>query len=262
MKAYIGCSGWSYDAWLGHFYPKRLESRRWLEYYSKVFDYVEIDSSFYRTPNRYTTVRWATMTPDDFKFTAKFPQVVTHDTRLGGGLDMLLHFFEIMKPLENKMLCLLMQLPPSLKKEEGLPKLERLIPHLWKKYRYAIEVRHASWFDKEVYDLLKTNDICLAWSQLDTIQTPPELTTDFFYVRLIGDRSIDEKDFGKIQKDREKEMDSWKRQIKKTGSRTKFGIVAANNHYAGFGPGTASEFRKMLDLPGVSWEETKQARLD
>jgi hypothetical protein len=114
------------------------------------------------------------MTPDNFRFTAKCPQVVTHDTRLGGGLDALLHFFEIMKPLENKLGCLLMQLPPSLKKEEGLPKLERLIPHLWKKYRFAVEVRHKSWFDKDVYDILRKNRICLAWSQLDAIQTPPE----------------------------------------------------------------------------------------
>jgi uncharacterized protein YecE (DUF72 family) len=262
LQTYVGCSGWSYDSWLGHFYPKHLESRRWLEYYSKVFDYVEIDSTFYKTPNRYTTIRWATITPDNFRFTAKFPQVVTHDTRLGGGLDALLHFFEIMKPLQNKLLCLLMQLPPSLKKDEGLPKLERLVPHLWKKYRYAIEVRDRSWFTKEVYRLLKDNGICLAWSQLDAIQTPPELTANFFYLRFIGDRSIDEKDFGKIQKDKMKEMESWAKVVKKVKDKVAFGIVPANNHYAGFGPATANGFRKMVGLQEVVWEEMKQGRLD
>src|SRR5688572_28265333 len=108
-----------------------------------------------------------------------------------------------MKPFQSKLLCLLIQLPASLTRSEGLPKLERLAPLLWKKYRYAIEVRHSSWFDRDVYKLLSKYNICLAWSQLDAIQTPPELTTDFFYLRLIGDRSIDEKDFGKIQKDRQ-----------------------------------------------------------
>jgi uncharacterized protein YecE (DUF72 family) len=260
----VGCSGWSYDSWLGHFYPKRLESRRWVEYYSKVFDYVEIDSTFYRTPNRYTTVRWASTTPDNFRFTAKFPQVTTHDTRLGGGLDDLLHFFEIMKPLEDKLLCLLMQLPPSLKKEEGLPKLERLIPHLWKKYRYAIEVRHKSWFDQEVYDVLEKNDICLTWSQLAEIQTPTVVTTDFVYLRFIGDRSIPEEEFGRIQKDRDKEMQNWAKQFNKVSKdqNLKRGIVAANNHYAGFGPATANMFRKLVGEKPVIRDEMRQSTLD
>lgn len=205
-------------------------------------------------------MRWAASTPPHFQFTAKFPQVVTHDTRLGGGLEGLNQFFNVMKPLEQKLLCLLIQLPPSLTKDEGLPKLERLVPHLWKKYSYAIEVRHKSWFTKEVYQLLSKHGICLTWSQLDAIQTPPELTTDFFYLRLIGDRSIDEKDFGKVQKNREKEMQKWANVVKDAKNRVKFGIVAANNHYAGFGPATANGFRQMIGLEPVIWDEMKQSR--
>lgn len=207
-------------------------------------------------------MRWAAVTPQHFRFTAKFPSVVTHDTRLGGGLDSLQQFFEVMRPLEAKLLCLLIQLPPSLTKDEGLPKLERLIPLLWKKYSYAIEVRHKSWFDKEVYKLLSKHQMCLAWSQLDSIQTPPELTTDFFYLRLIGDRTIDEKDFGRIQKDRLKEMATWADKVKKIGSKASFGIIVANNHYAGFGPATANSFRKMIGLNEVVWDEMKQRKLD
>ncbi len=261
MRMYIGCSGWSYDSWLGHFYPSRLENRRWLEYYARVFDYVEVDSTFYKIPNRNTTLRWAASTPAEFRLTAKFPQVVTHDTRLGGGLDGLGNFFETMKPLESKLLCLLIQLPPSLTKDEGMPKLERLIPQLWKKYRYAIEVRHKSWFDRQVYTLLARNNICLTWSQLDTIQTPPEITTDFFYLRFIGDRSIEESNFGRIQKDRQAEMENWAKKLNAVKQRVKFGIVAANNHYAGFGPATADVFRRMFGLSEVIWEEKMQGRL-
>jgi uncharacterized protein YecE (DUF72 family) len=87
LQLNVGCSGWSYDAWINHFYPKRYESKRFLEYYSRVFDYVEIDSTFYSIPKRSMVQRWAAVTPEHFRFTAKFPQVVTHDTRLGGGLD-------------------------------------------------------------------------------------------------------------------------------------------------------------------------------
>ena len=105
------------------------------------------------------------------------------------------------------------------------------------------------------------NNIGLAWSQLDTIQTPPELTSDFLYLRFIGDRSIDEKDFGKIQKDRFKELQKWSKEVIELRDKTKFAIVATNNHYAGFGPATANSFRKKVGLRKVAWEEMKQKRL-
>ena len=86
----------------------------------------------------------------------------------------------------------------------------------------------------------------------------PVVTTDFLYIRFIGDRTIQEKDFGKIQKDRISEMKKWVRFLKRAREeqrdRLNLAIVAANIHYAGFGPGTANTFRKMLDLSEVTWE--------
>ena len=87
------------------------------------------------------------------------------------------------------------------------------------------------------------------------MQTPPVLTTDFLYLRFIGDRSIHEKDFGRIQIDRVLEMQKWAENIKTVeDERIKLAIVAANNHYAGFGPGTAKMFRNMLGLPEAKCE--------
>ncbi|HEX2473018.1 MAG TPA: DUF72 domain-containing protein [Nitrososphaera sp.] len=263
MERYVGCSGWSYDAWLGHFYPANLERKEFLKYYSQVFDFVEIDSSFYRPPNLFMTKRWASITPDNFRFTAKFPRSITHEKRLADPEKELRYFIHVMHPLRQKVLALLLQLPPSLTAKEGLKKLKALIPTLDPDFRYAIEVRNTSWFDNnnEVYRLLSDNNICLAWSQLDTIQTPPELTSDFLYLRFIGDRSIDEKDFGRIQKNRLKELQRWSENVNKVKNKTKFAIVAANNHYAGFGPATANSFRKMVGLKEAVWEEMKQKRL-
>jgi uncharacterized protein YecE (DUF72 family) len=264
QKLYLGCSGWSYDGWLGHFYPSKLERKDFLKYYSQVFDFVEIDSSFYNAPNIFMTKRWASITPDNFRFTAKFPRLITHEKRLA-SLDSekeLHYFFDVMRPLRAKLLALLLQLPPSLTAKEGLKKLETLIHMLDADFRYAIEVRHKSWFDnKDVYNLLSENNICLAWSQLDTIQTPAELTTDFVYLRFIGDRSIDERNFGRIQKDRTKELKMWSDSLDRLKEKPKLAIVAANNHYAGFGPATANSFRKMVGLKEVVWEEMKQKRL-
>jgi uncharacterized protein YecE (DUF72 family) len=208
------------------------------------------------------TKRWDSITPDNFRFAAKFPRSITHEKRLADPEKELRYFFYVMRPLRHKLLALLLQLPPSLTAKEGMKKLEVLIPMLDPDFRYAIEVRHTSWFDNnEVYKLLSENNICLAWSQLDTIQTPPELTSDFLYLRFIGDRSIDEKDFGKIQRNRLKELQRWSEKVNELKKKAKFAIVAANNHYAGFGPSTANSFRKMLGLKEAVWEEMKQKRL-
>jgi uncharacterized protein YecE (DUF72 family) len=264
QKLYVGCSGWSYDGWLGHFYPSNLDRKDFLKYYSQVFDFVEIDSSFYNAPNVFMTKRWASLTSDNFRFTAKFPRSITHEKRLAADVDSekeLRYFFDVMRPLRTKLLALLLQLPPSLTAKEGVKKLEILTNMLDQDFRYAIEFRHQSWFERSVYRLLSDNNISLAWSQLDDIQTPAELTSDFVYLRFIGDRSIDEREFGRIQKDRSKDLKMWSESLDRVKDNATLAIVAANNHYAGFGPATANSFRKMVGLEEVVWEEMKQNRL-
>lgn len=261
MQYFVGCSGWSYTSWRGPFYPSNINNTGLLKYYSHVFDYVEIDSSFYRTPNVFTVSNWVKRTPKNFKFTAKFPRVITHDKRLKDVDKELEQFFEAIGPLSNKTLALLIQLPPSLQILEGLESLRELVRELDTRFRYAIEVRHRSWFQDLAYNFFADNGICLAWSQLAEMKTPPVVTTDFIYLRLIGDRSIQEKDFGRIQIDRVREMQKWADSINKTvqedDERIRLAIVTANNHYAGFGPGTVNIFRNMVGLPETKLEELK-----
>lgn len=159
--------------------------------------------------------------PDDFRFTAKFPKVITRDKLLVDVEEDVERFLENIEPLEKKTLALLIQLPPSLEIIPGLEDLRNLLPLLDNRFRYAVEVRHHSWFQDLAYNFFADNDICLVWSQLAKLRTPPIVTTDFLYVRFIGDRSIDEKDFGKIQKDRISEMSNWAEQIKNVGGREK-----------------------------------------
>ena len=199
---------------------------------------------------------WYKRSPQNFRFTAKFPKIITHDKRLKDVDSESERFFEAMRPLADKTLALLIQLPPSLHIFEGLERLRDMVPGLDTKFRYAIEVRHASWFQDLAYNFFANNDICLVWSQLAELQTPSVLTTDFLYLRLIGDRSIEENDFGRIQIDRVLEMQKWSDNIKAVqDERIKLAIVTANNHYAGFGPGTANIFRNMLGLPEAKWED-------
>ena len=266
MQYYIGCSGWSYSAWKGPFYPPNLESSDWLRFYSQIFDYVEIDSSFYRIPNEFMVKNWFRKTPNNFRFTAKFPKIITHDKHLVDIDEEVDLFLNNIEPLTEKTLALLIQLPPSMEIMPGLEGLRNLIPLLDRRFRYAVEVRHHSWFQDLAYNFFADNDICLVWSQLAHMSTPPILTTDFLYSRFIGDRSINEKDFGKIQKDRVLEMKRWADEIRKVERGKEKGrkkevslaMIAANNHYAGFGPGTSNLFRKMVGLSELSWADQKQ----
>jgi uncharacterized protein YecE (DUF72 family) len=246
----------------------------WLKFYSSVFDYVEIDSSFYRTPNVFMVKNWLKRTPENFKFTAKFPKVITHDKRLKDVSKELEYFLQSMLPLKDKTLALLIQLPPSLNMIEGIENLRELVPELDNRFRYAIEVRDRSWFQDLAYNFFADNNICMVWSQLAELMTPPVVTTDFLYLRFIGDRTISEEDFGRIQKDRVMEMKTWASKVKKVVKEEEkagrgrgrkninLAVVSANNHYAGFGPGTANIFRKMVQLPEVKWEKEETEEED
>ena len=204
---------------------------------------------------------WYNRTPENFRFTAKFPKVITHDKRLVNFEEnQLRYFFDSISQLKEKLLALLIQLPPSIDIVEGLDVLRNILPYLDKGFRYAVEVRNRSWFQDLAYNFFRNNQMCLVWSQLADIRTPPIITSDFVYVRLIGDRSIHEKDFGTIQIDRIKEMKKVARNFTNDTERgnmsgVKFSIVAANNHYAGFGPGTVNIFRQLIGLEEVKWGE-------
>jgi uncharacterized protein YecE (DUF72 family) len=251
LECYLGCSGWSYEGWKERFYPHDLDNRYWLSYYSQIFDFVEIDSTFYRMPSSFMVNNWSKRTPDNFKFAVKFPKVITHDKCLKDVAKDIERFYDSMEPLYDKILVFLIQLPPSLQIAEGLDLIKNLQYTLDPSFRYAIEVRHHSWFNELFYNYLKENNYCLVWSQQEDLVTPPILTTDFLYLRLIGDRSIDERDFGKIKKDRTKEMQLWTNIIEdtqKNEKNVKTAIMAANNHYAGFGPMTAKLFAEMMEL--------------
>jgi len=260
LQLYIGCSGWSYTSWHGPFYPSNLENKLWLSYYSQVFNYVEIDSTFYRIPSEFMVRNWERRTPDGFRFTAKFPKIITHDKKFKNVEKELSLFYEAMKPLKDKLLALLIQFPPYIKITEGLDALKQYDFFFDDRYRYAVEVRHPSWFSDLAYNFFLNNKICMVWNQLDRIKTPPVVTSDYLYLRLIGDRSIEESNFGSIQKDREQEMRFWSDKFREQedDKNVRMGIVAANNHYAGFGAATANMFRVMRGQASVEWGIQKE----
>ena len=119
MTLIIECSGWSYEGWKGNFYPKDMENKDNLSYYSKFFKFVEVDSTYYRIPSRSSVRGWKDKTPGDFKFSLKFPKVITHEKKLEDVVKPLSILFYSLEPLIDKTLTLLIQLPPFLSEKRG-----------------------------------------------------------------------------------------------------------------------------------------------
>ena len=247
----IGCSGWSYKDWSGIFYPKGLQAKDYLKFYSNVFNCVEIDSSFYRIPNQFMVNQWKANTPDGFLFSPKLPKKITHENKLKGSESTLLYFYSVMSKLGGKLGPIAVQLPPSVKLSAHLETMKKFLDQLSPDFKHAIEFRHKSWFTPEVYDLLKSKNVAMVWSLNQYVETPPEVTADFVYLRMVGDREITE--FSGIQKDRSEEMKRWASAIQSKSDDFEQGFIFFNNHFAGFSPESANEFRRLLGLMELDW---------
>jgi len=262
MEIKIGCTGWSYDGWSGTFYPKKLAKSDWLKYYSEIFPITEINSTYYRIPNQSITKKWYSDTPDSFTFTAKFPSIITHENKLKNVKEHVFRFLSSFTPLHEKVLALVLQLPPSLTFDEAKPRLDELFSYLPPDFKYPIEGRHESWFTDEALDYLKENNHCLVWNEIHGVNNPAKITSDYVYIRLIGDRSIPDSEFGKVIIDRKEAIQKWADRIKKLENKVTLAMVMTNNHFEGYGPATANTLRMQLGLEELVWDEKKQQKLE
>lgn len=253
MEYRTGCSGWSYKGWVGPFYPKGTDSSEFLELYSRVFNTVEIDSTFYASPDSISVRKWRESTPDDFQFTAKMPRVITHERRLVNVEIRVGYFLESIKSLKEKLGMVLVQFPHSFTQNDGFEDFRKFLKLLPQDLQFAVEFRHNSWFNDEVYSLMKEENITLAWSEIPMAAPPDELTSSSAYLRLVGDRSINEKDFGTVQKDRSDIIRKWAEKLEKRRDVIDHTFVFSNNHFQGFGPATVNSFRQAVGLEPVDW---------
>jgi uncharacterized protein YecE (DUF72 family) len=159
MRTLVGTSGWSYKEWKGSFYPQKLPQDEMLGFYASRFPTVEVNNSFYRIPSEKVLMGWAERVPPDFRFVLKASRRITHNSRLAGEDGSLEYFLRAINPLGDRLGPTLFQLPPTFKKDAG--RLRDFLARLPKRWMAAVEFRHASWFDDEVYDLLRSRDVAL-----------------------------------------------------------------------------------------------------
>src|SRR5262245_41819348 len=149
----VGTSGFSYKEWKGSFYPEDLPVKQYLSFYAQHFSTTEINNTFYRIPTKKLTETWASEVPDDFSFTLKLSQKITHFKRLKNAEEEMDLFLDAASGLGNKLGPVLVQLPPNFKKDADV--LEEFLDRYAKKANLAFEFRNASWMNSETYDLLR-----------------------------------------------------------------------------------------------------------
>lgn len=230
MGLYVGTSGYSYKPWKGTFYPERLPDRRMLGYYGERFRSVEINSTFYAMPRASALEAWAGQVPEDFRFVLKAPKAITHGRKLVGVDDLVAQFVEAAGALAGRMGPLLFQLPPTLKKDVG--RLQAFLALLPPGVRAALEFRHDSWFEEEVYGLLRDHGaaLCVADAEGD-LDVPFAATADWGYLRLRRP------DYG------DADLEGWARRVRDQGWRDAF--VFFKHEDEAKGPRMAERYRQL-----------------
>ncbi len=259
----LGTSSFTADGWEGSFYPKGMRSSDYLTFYAKHFATVEVDSTFYACPSAKTVTNWAARTPEDFLFSVKVPQTITHEKALVNCDGEFAEFVETMRLLGGKLGPMVFQFPffdrwRFSTQEAFLNVLAAFLTKLPAGHQFAVEIRNRKWLNARLAEVLCEHKVALVLQDLAFMPPPASLgfdpiTTDWTYVRWLGDRKgIEEvtRSWEKTVVDRREELTSWVEVFRQFVSRNLKVFAYANNHYAGHGPGTVKLF----------WELWKERR--
>ena len=231
VDLYVGTSGYSYKEWKGTFYPKDLPAQKMLRFYGERFRTVEINSTFYGLPKASVVEGWADAVPADFMFVLKVPKQITHVRQLKDAGDLVSHLLEVVEALKEHRGPLLFQLPPTSKKD--VPRLHAFLALLPLQHRAAFEFRHPSWFDDEVFGLLRDHRaaLCVADAE-NNLEVPFVATTDWGYLRLRRP------DYGAA------DLKAWVKRVQEQGWRDAF--VFFKHEDEGKGPQLAKQFLELV----------------
>jgi uncharacterized protein YecE (DUF72 family) len=231
MKSWIGTSGFQYSEWKGNFYPEDLPAAKMLPFYAERFSTTEINYTFHRIPAPKTIENWKQLTPDNFRFSLKAPQKITHWSKLRDCADTLEYFCKIGSGLGERLGPVLFQLPPTFKKDaDVLSSFLRELPST----RAAFEFRHESWFNNEIYELLKSRNVALCIADTETIETPKTITANYGYLRLRRE------DYQRI------DVERWAKFVREQETDWQHVFVYFKHEESGIGPKLAQEMMQLL----------------
>lgn len=234
----IGTSGWTYQHWQRVFYPVKWPKSRWLEYYSEHFDTVELNASFYRLPNRTTFESWKARTPDNFLWSVKGSKFITHTRRLKNPAEPLDRLYGATAGLGEKRGVILFQLPPSLAFDEKV--FRDFCGSLDPEVCHALEIRHSSWINEQVFDIL--NEFNIALCMADTAGRYPSceaMTADFAYIRLHGSQKLYASEYS------EEELRTW---AEKVDAWNRDAFIYFDNDFEGHAVNNARRLKEILGV--------------
>lgn len=248
----IGTQGWNYDGWLRSFYPPKTSAKEMLSLYAKVFNTVEIDSTFYAIPAENSVRGWYEKTPDSFLFSVKLPSEITHKNRLRESEKPLMDFAQRMLLLKEKLGCILIQLPPDFSPSESQA-LRNFLKILPDGFKFAVEFRDTNWIKEDILAELEEHKVALAltdgkWvSREKSLSLIEQQQSSFSYIRWLGPRELT--DFSRIQIDRTKELSQWADAFQVISQKSSIIYGYFNNHFQGHSPASSNKFKKLLGLP-------------
>jgi len=244
----VGCSGYYYSYWKNRFYPEGLQPKNWLEYYSTVFNTVELNGTFYRKPQLSSLKKYAAQTPDDFLFAVKMNKAVTHIQKLKDSRELITEFQDLIRNgLENKLAHFLFQLPPSFHySEENLERILENIPH---HPENVVELRHISWWNKNVETAFKKAGLTFCNVDFPGLKTHFIHTSDYFYMRFHGSPELFKSSYSA------EELTGFIDQFQESAERKS---IYFNNTYYEAGYTNARELVSLLNRPATTQELNSQ----
>jgi uncharacterized protein YecE (DUF72 family) len=256
---YLGTIGFSYKDWVGGFYPTGTTQAGYLPYYCKIFNSLELDTTFHSIPHPATVQSWVKNTPDDFIFCVKTPRAITHDRNLRGTQGIMAEFLSALAPFKTKLGPILVQLPPSFS-QDHYSFFTSFLEDLPASHQYAIEFRHPSWYNDKTRRLLARYGVC--WATIDYPNLPRQIypTTDFLYFRWIGVNGMFR--YHSYERlDKTQQLKTWLQAIQPYLAQVANIYGYFNNDYAGFAAGTCQRLMQLLGITPNQSDTPYQERL-
>ncbi len=240
----LGTQGFSFDDWVGPFYPEGTPKKRFLEEYSKHFSSVEIDATFYAIPRTSVVEGWRDRTPAEFRFAAKFPKLITHEKQLQGAEGDAEAFVGTMQALGDKLGVLTLQFAYDFA-PDLFDRLDSFLGALPAGPRYAVEIRNRKWLKPNLGEMLSQHNVALVLQDLHYMPRLDWITADFSVVRWLGRRK-DISEFGRIQIDRSEVLGRWAERVSRFLDDGVDVYGYFNNHFAGHSPASVRQFADIL----------------
>ena len=245
-QVYLGTQGFSFDDWVGPFYPAGTSKAEYLEQYAERLPAVEIDSTFYGVPRATTVQRWKERTPPGFRFAAKFPKLITHEKKLDRALGDAEVFIGTMQALGEKLAVLVLQFAYDFTPDLW-DRLDSFLAALPGGTCYAVEVRNREWLKPEFKEMLSQHNVALVLQDLHYMPKLDWITADFTVIRWLGRRK-DIARFNEIQIDRSQALEEWSQKVRRflADGVDVYGFF--NNHFAGHSPESVRQFAAILGV--------------